>query len=131
MDYKLHFKKTNFGWQSKGAVKKCVHKGILGGKDKKKKAKKTYSCRKSSASKELWAAKKPQVSQPTICRQIKNVGYKKVNEPICHQMSAKIVEKTKKTFLGLMLRKGRYKTWIISDEAVFHLTSTTGKTKMQ
>ncbi|GFW31729.1 uncharacterized protein TNCV_3099541 [Trichonephila clavipes] len=48
-------------------------------------------------------------------------------------MSVKTVGKRRKRSwsLYLILRKGRYKTWIISDETLFHLSFTTGKTKTQ
>ncbi|GFW97883.1 uncharacterized protein TNCV_1426461 [Trichonephila clavipes] len=45
-------------------------------------------------------------------------------------MSAKTVEK-RSWPLYLILRKDRYKAWITSDEALFHLPFTTGKTKTQ
>ncbi|GFW79348.1 uncharacterized protein TNCV_2477551 [Trichonephila clavipes] len=52
---------------------------------------------------------------------------------ICHQISVKTVAKRRKRYrpLYLMLYKGRYKTWIPSNEALFHLSFTTGKTKIQ
>ncbi|GFV51468.1 uncharacterized protein TNCV_844071 [Trichonephila clavipes] len=48
-------------------------------------------------------------------------------------MSVKSVEKRRKRSkpLYLILRKSRYKTWITPDEALFHLSFTTGKTKTQ
>ncbi|GFY14171.1 hypothetical protein TNCV_3613601 [Trichonephila clavipes] len=48
-------------------------------------------------------------------------------------MSVKTVEKQRKRSwsLYLILRKGRYKAWITSVEALFHLSFTTGKMKMQ
>ncbi|GFY06623.1 uncharacterized protein TNCV_3524791 [Trichonephila clavipes] len=48
-------------------------------------------------------------------------------------MSVKKVEKRRKRSwpLYLMLRKDRYKAGITSDEALFHLSFTTGKTKIQ
>ncbi|GFT62313.1 uncharacterized protein TNCV_4717131 [Trichonephila clavipes] len=48
-------------------------------------------------------------------------------------MSVKTVEKRRKRSwpLYLMLCKGRYKTWAASDEALFHLSFTTSKTKIQ
>ncbi|GFS65939.1 uncharacterized protein TNCV_2509901 [Trichonephila clavipes] len=48
-------------------------------------------------------------------------------------MSVKTVEKRRKRSLPLhlMLRKGRNKAWITSDEAQFHLSFPTGKTKIQ
>ncbi|GFW80394.1 hypothetical protein TNCV_2945261 [Trichonephila clavipes] len=48
-------------------------------------------------------------------------------------MSVKTVEKQRKRPWGLylMLRKGRYKAWIDSDEALFHLSFTIVKTKIQ
>ncbi len=48
-------------------------------------------------------------------------------------MSAKTVEKRRKRSwpLYLILRKGRYKKLIISDEELSHLSSTTGKIKIQ
>ncbi|GFW49235.1 hypothetical protein TNCV_3057451 [Trichonephila clavipes] len=47
-------------------------------------------------------------------------------------MSLNTVEKRRKRSwpLYLMLRKGRYKAWITSDETQFHLCFTTGKTKI-
>ncbi|GFV11305.1 hypothetical protein TNCV_3723941 [Trichonephila clavipes] len=48
-------------------------------------------------------------------------------------MSVKTIEKRRKRSLPLylMLRNGRYETWITYDEALFHLSFTTGKTKIQ
>ncbi|GFU50815.1 hypothetical protein TNCV_2495191 [Trichonephila clavipes] len=48
-------------------------------------------------------------------------------------MSVKTVGKRRKRSwsLYLMLCKGRYKTWITSNEALFHLSFTTGKTRIQ
>ncbi|GFX45275.1 putative transposable element [Trichonephila clavipes] len=48
-------------------------------------------------------------------------------------MSVKTEEKRRKRYwyLYLMLRKGRDKAWITSDEAQFHLSFATGKTKSQ
>ncbi|GFX88838.1 uncharacterized protein TNCV_2575451 [Trichonephila clavipes] len=48
-------------------------------------------------------------------------------------MSENTVEKQRKRSwpLYFMLRKSRYKTWITSHRALFHLLSTTGKMKMQ
>ncbi|GFW37008.1 uncharacterized protein TNCV_5019061 [Trichonephila clavipes] len=48
-------------------------------------------------------------------------------------MSIKTVEKRRKRSwpLYLMLCKGRYKSYITSDEAQLHLSFTTGKTKIQ
>ncbi|GFV42370.1 uncharacterized protein TNCV_4311011 [Trichonephila clavipes] len=48
-------------------------------------------------------------------------------------MSVKPVEKRRKHSwpLYLMLRKDRYKAWITFDEALFHLSFTTGKMKIQ
>ncbi|GFV54361.1 uncharacterized protein TNCV_4585911 [Trichonephila clavipes] len=48
-------------------------------------------------------------------------------------MSVKTVEKQRKRSwpVYLMLRKCRYKARITSDEALFHLSFTTGKTKIQ
>ncbi|GFT28851.1 uncharacterized protein TNCV_3585611 [Trichonephila clavipes] len=48
-------------------------------------------------------------------------------------MSVKTVEKRRKRSwpLYLMVRKGRYKARITPDEALFHLSFTTGKTKIQ
>ncbi|GFU85035.1 uncharacterized protein TNCV_1552981 [Trichonephila clavipes] len=48
-------------------------------------------------------------------------------------MSVKTVEKRRKRSwpLYLMLRNGRYKAWTTSDEAQFHMSFTTGKTKIQ
>ncbi|GFV83106.1 hypothetical protein TNCV_2802321 [Trichonephila clavipes] len=48
-------------------------------------------------------------------------------------MSPKTVEKRRKLSwpVYLMLPKGRYKTGITSDEVLFHLLFTTGKTKIQ
>ncbi|GFV62248.1 transposable element Tcb1 transposase [Trichonephila clavipes] len=54
-------------------------------------------------------------------------------QQVCRQMSVK-TRKTKKKRswpLYLMLRKDRYKAWINSVEALFHLSFTTGKTKIQ
>ncbi|GFS89500.1 uncharacterized protein TNCV_1810021 [Trichonephila clavipes] len=53
--------------------------------------------------------------------------------PVYRQMSAKTVEKRRKRYwsLYLMLRKVINKTWITSDKALFHLTFTTGETKIQ
>ncbi|GFX01369.1 uncharacterized protein TNCV_4736101 [Trichonephila clavipes] len=78
-------------------------------------------------------AKKLQIQQLTIYRQVKKLGYKKANFRIYHQLSVKTVEKRRKRScpLYLMLCKGRYKAWITSDEALFHLSFTTGKTKIQ
>ncbi|GFU39927.1 hypothetical protein TNCV_2531741 [Trichonephila clavipes] len=67
-------------------------------------------------------AKNLHISQSTICRQIKEIVDKIVNKPVCHQMSANTLEK------GI---KRRYKTWITVNEALFHLSSTTGKMKIQ
>ncbi|GFW96611.1 hypothetical protein TNCV_2846681 [Trichonephila clavipes] len=48
-------------------------------------------------------------------------------------MSVKTIEKRRKRSwsLYLMLCKGTYKAWITSDKALFHLSFTIGKTKMQ
>ncbi|GFY35895.1 uncharacterized protein TNCV_4842681 [Trichonephila clavipes] len=48
-------------------------------------------------------------------------------------MSVKTIEKRRKRswHLYLMLYKGRYKTWVTSDEALFILAFITGKTKIQ
>ncbi|GFW68058.1 hypothetical protein TNCV_1618191 [Trichonephila clavipes] len=56
-----------------------------------------------------------------------------MNIPACHKMSPKTVEKRRKRSwpVYLLLPIGRYKTWITLDEALFHLSSTTGKTKLQ
>ncbi|GFW63216.1 uncharacterized protein TNCV_581561 [Trichonephila clavipes] len=62
--------------------------------------------------------KKLQVSHSKVCCQIKKIGYKKENAPLCRQMSAKTVGKRRKRSwpMYLMLRKGRYETWITSQE---------------
>ncbi|GFU68606.1 hypothetical protein TNCV_1125921 [Trichonephila clavipes] len=87
-----------------------------------------YRRRKSFASK-TYGKETTDTTIDNLSSDKKKIGYKKVNFPVCHQMSVKTVEKRRKrTFLlYLMLRKGRYKTWIFSDEELFHLPSTTGK----
>ncbi|GFU60699.1 uncharacterized protein TNCV_2754551 [Trichonephila clavipes] len=48
-------------------------------------------------------------------------------------MCVKTVERRRKRSrsLYLMLRKGRYKAWITSNDALLHLSFITGKTKIQ
>ncbi|GFW18143.1 uncharacterized protein TNCV_4006831 [Trichonephila clavipes] len=77
-------------------------------------------------------ASKLHKKQSTICRHVKKIGDKKVNFPVCQEKSVKTVEKRRKCSwsLYLMLSKSRYKAWITSDEALFHLLFTTGKTKI-
>ncbi|GFW68665.1 uncharacterized protein TNCV_530181 [Trichonephila clavipes] len=73
---------------------------------------------------------KLQVSQLTICHQVNKTGNKKVKKPVCIQVSVKTIEKRRKRSLPLYLTfKGRYKEWMTSNEALFHLSSTTGETK--
>ncbi|GFS68656.1 uncharacterized protein TNCV_1958831 [Trichonephila clavipes] len=54
------------------------------------------------------SAKKLVVLQSTICRQIKKIGYEKVNKPVCLQISLKTVKKRIKRSWSpyLMFRKG-------------------------
>ncbi|GFY32776.1 hypothetical protein TNCV_4638821 [Trichonephila clavipes] len=79
------------------------------------------------------SARKLQMAQSTVYRQVKKIGHKRVNKLVCHKMFAKTVRKRRKCFwpLYLMLRKGRYKTWITSDEALFHPSSITDETNIE
>ena len=93
---------------------------------KKKKAEKTYCCKKSSATKNLETTS---ITIDNLSPNKKKIGYKLV----CHQMSAETVAKQRKCSLHLYLMfcKSRFNPWITSYAALFHLSSTTCKTKIE
>lgn len=65
---------------------------------------------------------------------IKNKLKKKVvKKPKCHALTAKIIEKRYRRSwpLYMKLRGQRWRKFITSDEALFHITDANGKTKVQ